>query len=547
MRFPFFALFALLLFSTFAVATVDLEPKLIGSSKAVIEITWDIDFNGQRPASSSFTSFNFLNTSYQSASFTSSLPFTTKVDEFENNLITFQLNPALNRQNVTLTSIVDVTDSRFFEDVSGSMDRYVDNSQYVVITPEISAKARELIGSEQNKFKQMAILSAWVYNNVQYDLAYKDRLLPANEVFQVRKGVCNEFSHLLIAMARSVGIPARFSAGYVYSGEIWAAHAWTEVAIDGKWYPFDPTYNEGIVLDATHFKFANGVDQGDVVEQLSATGAVDVSKAVLLRLHRISFLERNNFATPPILRVQVSNVTAASNSVQQVSAMLKSTSNIPVAYPLDLDVPDEVKTLTDRATLIYVLPGQEVYANWSVLMPPNLNKSFVYTFSVIVRSLGVSATSSFQAREGAPVSVSALQVKEVRFKQPDSLSLLIKNSGNTGFSNISVQVTLSNQSYSKVFSLEAGRESEVLFLLSGANFSQQNQVMVRLTAEDYSFAQSYLLSPVSTQVPLLPQFNLQTKRAISANSLFDLIYSKWQFIAIILILLVAIILVKMRS
>ena len=58
------------------------------------------------------------------------------------------------------------------------------------------------------------------------------------------KGVCQDYSHILIALCRKYKIPARYVVGMII-GE-GATHAWVEVYYDGCWYGLDPTHNKEV-------------------------------------------------------------------------------------------------------------------------------------------------------------------------------------------------------------------------------------------------------------------------------------------------------------
>src|SRR4029079_11401845 len=82
----------------------------------------------------------------------------------------------------------------------------------------------------------------------------------AREVLRTRVGDCNEHTALYVAMARSIGIPARIAVGLAYARGAFYYHAWPEVYIDegggrGLWLPVDPTLNE-FPADATHVRLA---------------------------------------------------------------------------------------------------------------------------------------------------------------------------------------------------------------------------------------------------------------------------------------------------
>jgi transglutaminase-like putative cysteine protease len=88
----------------------------------------------------------------------------------------------------------------------------------------------------------------------------------ALEVLKTRVGDCNEHTALYVAMARSVGLPARIAVGLVYmsgsAGGAFYYHAWAEVWIQeeggqGLWLPVDPTLNQ-FPADATHVRLVRG-------------------------------------------------------------------------------------------------------------------------------------------------------------------------------------------------------------------------------------------------------------------------------------------------
>lgn len=84
----------------------------------------------------------------------------------------------------------------------------------------------------------------------------------AREVLRTKVGDCNEHTALYVAMARSVGLPARIAVGLVYAYGAFYYHAWPEVYIDeghgrGYWLPVDPTLNQ-FPADATHIRLARG-------------------------------------------------------------------------------------------------------------------------------------------------------------------------------------------------------------------------------------------------------------------------------------------------
>jgi transglutaminase-like putative cysteine protease len=83
------------------------------------------------------------------------------------------------------------------------------------------------------------------------------------DVIKDRRGVCQDFAHLMIGLCRSVKIPARYISGYLATEAASATHAWVEVYIPGTgWRALDPTHNRQI--DETYVKIGHGRDYADV-------------------------------------------------------------------------------------------------------------------------------------------------------------------------------------------------------------------------------------------------------------------------------------------
>ena len=94
---------------------------------------------------------------------------------------------------------------------------------------------------------------------------------PIDEAIEARKGVCQDFAHILLALARRQKIPARYVSGYMFHRDEkqkdrsldGASHAWIEALVPGLgWTAFDPTNN--LVGADRHIRVALGRDYADV-------------------------------------------------------------------------------------------------------------------------------------------------------------------------------------------------------------------------------------------------------------------------------------------
>lgn len=124
--------------------------------------------------------------------------------------------------------------------------------------PKIVALAKQITANAKTPKEKVAALNAWVYKNLRKTLS--TNLTTATQVLEHKAGDCTEHSILLVALVRSLGIPARELSGVVYDNEQLVGfgwHAWTEVELDGHWVQVDPSWNEPIA-NATHLKLGAG-------------------------------------------------------------------------------------------------------------------------------------------------------------------------------------------------------------------------------------------------------------------------------------------------
>ncbi len=83
------------------------------------------------------------------------------------------------------------------------------------------------------------------------------------DVLKKRRGVCQDFAHVMLGMCRVLKIPALYVSGYLATEKASATHAWTEVFIPSVgWRSLDPTHNRQ--TDETYVKIAVGRDYADV-------------------------------------------------------------------------------------------------------------------------------------------------------------------------------------------------------------------------------------------------------------------------------------------
>lgn len=104
----------------------------------------------------------------------------------------------------------------------------------------------------------IAIMHA-VHRFMTYVPQSTDMMTPASSLIVSRRGVCQDYAHLMIAVCRSAGLHARYVCGLM-RGE-GATHAWVEVHDGQCWYAFDPTNDTAIA--SGYIKLAHGRDALD--------------------------------------------------------------------------------------------------------------------------------------------------------------------------------------------------------------------------------------------------------------------------------------------
>jgi transglutaminase-like putative cysteine protease len=117
----------------------------------------------------------------------------------------------------------------------------------------------ESIGTE---LADIHALSARILEAMPFDTSVPANALAAEDVLQRGAGVCQDHSHVMIACARHLGLPARYVTGYLKLNdreEQGAGHAWAEVHIPGLgWTGFD--VSNGYAPDTRYARLATGCD-----------------------------------------------------------------------------------------------------------------------------------------------------------------------------------------------------------------------------------------------------------------------------------------------
>jgi transglutaminase-like putative cysteine protease len=133
--------------------------------------------------------------------------------------------------------------------------------------PALEAAAASLAARESDPWRLAEAINNWVYETMQYKSGVTTVATTAAEALKLRQGLCQDYSHIMLAICRLAGIPARYVSGHLL-GE-GGSHAWVEALLPS---PAQAGKLEAVAFDPTnhcraglrHITVAVGRDYYDV-------------------------------------------------------------------------------------------------------------------------------------------------------------------------------------------------------------------------------------------------------------------------------------------
>jgi len=214
-----------------------------------------------------------------------------RIDAFRNPVHIFSFNEGYEKLSVTATTVVTVRsrdlpkgmESVRWNDVVATCRRHEtaddrDALEFAFSSPRISWSsamrdyAAESLSPGRPLMEAVEHLTGRIHADFVYDSRATTVNTPVAEVFRLRRGVCQDFAHVQIAMLRSIGLPTRYVSGYLRTvppeGKerlvgTDATHAWLAVYCgNGQWLEMDPTNDR--FCSNEHITLALGRDYSDV-------------------------------------------------------------------------------------------------------------------------------------------------------------------------------------------------------------------------------------------------------------------------------------------
>lgn len=132
----------------------------------------------------------------------------------------------------------------------------------------LQTKYQNLFHFDQSKsiHDNLIELNNWTYKHIFFKTGMTNVDTQLDDIIENRHGVCQDFSHLFIAIARLNNIPTRYVSGFLHQGNGYFGdsqmHAWVESYIPNiGWIGFDPTNN--LLVNHNHIKVSHGRDYKD--------------------------------------------------------------------------------------------------------------------------------------------------------------------------------------------------------------------------------------------------------------------------------------------
>lgn len=137
----------------------------------------------------------------------------------------------------------------------------------------MTAYARAALRPGMTTAEVVAVIGAALHHDIKFDAEATTVDTPAAEAFEKRRGVCQDYSHIMIACLRGIGVPAGYVSGFLRTipppGKprlegADAMHAWVRAwcGVRAGWLEFDPTND--CIAGPDHVVVAYGRDYSDV-------------------------------------------------------------------------------------------------------------------------------------------------------------------------------------------------------------------------------------------------------------------------------------------
>ncbi|HIH18681.1 TPA: hypothetical protein HA225_01765 [Candidatus Micrarchaeota archaeon] len=259
--------------------------------------------------------------------------------------------------------------------------------------PEIRALALKITENSTTPFERVARLAIFVNRHMTYNENLVGQEYDAVWALRNKQGVCVEYSTLFAALARSIGIPARYVNGYVYSDRYsgWLGHAWAEAYV-GEWVPVDPTWFEVGSLDALHIeagKFSELSREPSLLATISNPGAEvvwDTTGKSGAFANNIFMQEYESFAADSDYVLKAVETDLAPGESTLAYAVLNGKDYRVVPLVLAGCTGGESVSVSGGEQYAILEPGKKTIVVWELYASYDVPKNYVFTCPLTLNS-----------------------------------------------------------------------------------------------------------------------------------------------------------------
>ncbi|MBI2110447.1 transglutaminase domain-containing protein [Candidatus Woesearchaeota archaeon] len=375
--------------------------------------------------------------------------------------------------------------------VPPEIKQYTEATDFIDINQDIINKASELVEGKTDLSEAVFAIADWTKSNIKYDLntLTAQAVKKSSWVFENKEGVCDELTNLFISLLRSVGIPARFVTGMVYTNVDYSFgnHGWAEVYFPEQgWVPFDITFGQYGYLDPSHIKLMDDYDSGTPSSKYSwrASDLEIIPKDLLLSAKVITKGEK--IQSPFTLSLEPSQRQVGPASYVPLEVTIKNPYDSYVSTVLTITKAPDLTESNVKQVLLK--PKQEKTIFWTAKINPDLDPNLIYTsylevkdffgntadatleyadsYDTIPEQEAESIISSFNEKEGEIYSrnlyLKCQSVKAYYYSYESTAEILcsLENVGNTLLRKINICI---ENSCKEEDLLLIGHEKEISF------------------------------------------------------------------------------------
>src|SRR3989344_3990923 len=419
--------------------------------------------------------------------------------------------------------------------IDPSLRSYLEPTDNIDINDDILVKATSIAQDKENLIEVVFGVADWVNQNINYDLnsLTAAAVQKSSWVLANRQGVCDEITSLFISMLRSIGVPARFVSGMVYTNldYTFGNHGWAEVYFEGYGW-----------IDPSHVKLSDSVDSATYSAKYKwRSSGLEVEPQSLVLDSKVKSVG-TKLQSPYNIEASLIEDQVGEGSY----VPLKVTVENPFDYyaSTSVIVTKAPQVIEKNVKQVLLRPKSRGDVFWIIKVPDNLDSNYLYTADIEVKdsfggksSISLDYSSSYNKiteKKAKDIIDDYTNIKEVTYSQyisikcsPDknyyfsyetaSISCTIKNKTNDLLSNIN----LCMQKQCKIVNVRGQQNLDVVFELALNEFSTQTIVV---DAEVNNKHVNDFLSLRVYQKPGLKIDDVEYPKRVAYNDEFNLMF-----------------------